>query len=191
MYLSHPYMDIIGASLNKQLPWPGVVRSEVVYSPNKPFNTFDFNPWTEDSVVRRDWVKYLVAYDLTGLLYFQWHKDASFDITIEHIGEWIPDAYDLQFADYNTRLPTYHAAFNGKIGTTWLYNKIGTSIIVGYDTQANAFLFMPDVSFTPALWNEKLSFDLHYVGVSANSDYNGLGIFREKNLVVLTSQFNF
>ena len=190
LYLSHPYMDIIGATLNKQLPWPGVIRSEIVYSPNKPFNTFNFSV-SEDSVVRRDWVKYLVAYDLTGLLYFQWHKDASFDITVEHIGEWIPNSSDLQFANYYTKLPNYHAAFNGRISTTWLYNKIGTSIILGYDTQNNSWLFMPSISYTPAWQNEKLSFELRYIGISADSSYNGLGIFRKKDLVVLTTQLNF
>jgi hypothetical protein len=190
LYLSHPYMDIIGGSLNKQLPWPGVVRAEVVYSPNKPMVTFDFTP-TEDGIVRRDWLKYMVAYDLSGLLYFQWHKDASFDISFEHIGEWVPNARDLQYAIYYTKYPTYHAGFNARISTTWLYNKIGTSVIVGYDTFGNSGLVMPTVSYTPAWQNEKLSFELKYIGVFGESNYEGLGLFRKKDLVVLTTQLNF
>jgi hypothetical protein len=190
LYLSHPYMDIFGATMNKQLPWPGVIRAEVVYSPNKPFNTFNMGP-TEDGIVRRDWVKYLVAYDLSGLLYFQWHKDAPFDITVEHIGEWIPNNGDLQFANYYTKAPNYHAAFNMRISSNWLYNKIGTSLVVGYDTFGNSGLFMPSVSYTPAWKNEKLSFELKYVGIYGDNNYKGLGIFRKKDLVVLTTQLNF
>ena len=188
--LSHPYMDIIGASVNKQLPWPGVVRSEVVYSPNKPFNTFNFST-TEDGVVRRDWLKYLVAYDLTGFFYFQWHKDAAFDISLEHIGEWIPNSSDLQFADYYTKLPNYHAAFNMRISTSWLYNKIGTSLIFGYDTFGNSGIVMPSVSYTPPQFGDNLSFTLQYIGIYADSKYEGVGILKNKDMVVLTTQYNF
>ena len=87
--LSHPNKDIFGVYMNKQLtgssPIPGVLRAEAIYVPNQPFNTFD--PRDSDAIVRRDYVKYMIAYDLNGFFYFQWHKDASFDITFEHVGE--------------------------------------------------------------------------------------------------------
>jgi hypothetical protein len=190
LYLVHPYIDLIGGSFNKQLPWPGVVRAEVVYSPNKPMVTFNFSP-AEDGIVRRDWLKYMVAYDLTGFFYPSWHKDASFDFSVEHVGEWIPNTSDLQFIQYYTKVPNYHAGFNGKISTSWLYNKIGTTIIFGYDTQANSWLFMPFVSYTPAWQNEKLSFEIRYIGIAADSKYDGLGFYRNKDMVLLTTQFNF
>jgi hypothetical protein len=190
LYLKYPYMDIIGVFMNKQLSIPGVVRSEAVYSPNKAFNTFDIGPG-ENGVVRRDWVKYLLAYDLSGLFYFDWHKDASFDITFEHIGEWIPNADNLQYAIYNTELDVYHAGFNARLSTTWLYNKIGTSLVVGYDTFGDSGLIMPAVTYTPAWQNEKLSFELRYIGIYGDNHYEGLGIFKTKDMLVLTAQLNF
>jgi hypothetical protein len=190
LYLSHPYMDIIGASVNKQLPWPGVVRSEVVYSPNKPLVTFNFSP-TEDSVVRRDWLKYLVAYDLTGFFYFSWHKDAAFDVSLEHIGEWIPNASDLQYAIYYTKFPTYHAAFNMRISTSWFYNKIGTALVFGYDTFGDSGIMMPSISYTPARFKDNLVFTLQYIGIYGDSKYEGIGILKNKDMVVLTTQYNF
>jgi hypothetical protein len=190
LYLSHPYMDIIGASVNKQLPWPGVVRSEVVYSPNKPMVIFNFTP-TEDGIVRRDWLKYLVAYDLTGFFYFPWHKDAAFDISLEHIGEWIPNASDLQYAIYYTKLPTYHAAFNIRISTSWFYNKIGTALVFGYDTFGDSGIVMPSISYTPARFKDNLAFTLQYIGIYGDSKYEGIGILKNKDMIVLTTQYNF
>ncbi|MGC1404612.1 MAG: DUF1302 family protein, partial [Thermodesulfobacteriota bacterium] len=120
--LVHPTMDIIGGYMNKQLPWPGVVRTEAIYSPNKPFNTFD--PTVFDGIVTRDYFKYMVAYDLNSFLYFDWHKTAPIDISIEHVAEYIPNADNLQYAIYATKYPSYIPRFNGRIATNWLYNRI-------------------------------------------------------------------
>jgi hypothetical protein len=201
--LVHPYMDIVGFSMNKQLPWPGVIRAEAVYSPNKPFNTFNvgtapvmtafgpaFTPY-EDGIVRRDWVKYMIAYDLSGFFYPSWHKTAPIDVTLEHIGEWVPNSRELQFAIYNTKQPNYHAGFNVRVSTNWFYNKVATDVIVGYDTFGDSGVFMPGVKWTPSWQNEALSFELRYIGIYGDSDYEAAGIFRKKDFVLLTTQFNF
>ena len=182
--------DLIGLYMNKQLPWPGVVRAEAEYSPNMPFNTFNMGP-DENGIVRRDNLKYMVAYDLTGFLYPDWHKTASIDVTLEHIGEWTPNSSDLQYIIYDTKYPNYHAGFNMRVSTSWLYNKIATDIILGYDTFGNSGLVMPSVTYTPAWQNNQLSFQLKYIGIYGDNNYEGLGIFRKKDLVLLTTQFNF
>jgi hypothetical protein len=187
--LVHPTMDIIGGYMNKQLPWPGVVRAEAIYSPNKPFNTFDMDD--DDAIVRRDYLKYMVAYDLNGFLYFSWHNTAPFDITVEHVGEYVPDSDNVQYVIYATEQPTYQAHFNGRISTNWLYNRIATELVVSYWPWANSGLIMPAVKWMPGWLNQKFSFELKYIGVYGDSDYKGLGILRDKDMIVLTSQFNF
>ena len=207
--LYYPTMDTIGFYMNKQLPWPGVIRAELAYSPNKAFSTFNildpgvaltysrtpfFNPYSlsdESAVVKRDWVKYMLAYDLNSFFYFDWHKTAPFDVTFEHIGEWIPNSSDLQYIVYNTKLPNYHASFNARLSTNWLYNRFSTEIILGYDTFGNSWLFMPAVKWMPGWMNSKFSAELKYIGISADSDYEGLGMFRKKDMLILTTQFNF
>jgi hypothetical protein len=187
--VSYPNIDIFGFSMNKQLP-AGVVRSEVAYTPNMAFNTFNMGP-TENGVVRRDNVKYMVAYDLTGYFYPSWHKTASFDISLEHVGEWTPNAKDLQLAYFATEYKKYHAAFNGRVSTNWLYNKLATEVIAGYDTWGDTFLVIPSVTYKPARFNDNLSINLKYIGIISRSDYVPLGFLRGKDMVMLTTEYNF
>ena len=213
--ITYPTMDYIGFYMNKQLPWPGVIRAEVVYSPNKPYNTFNiispysnlmafggFGPFgpnfinqyamsTEDCVVRRDWVKYMLAYDLNSFFYFDWHKTAPFDITFEHIGEWVPNSSDLQQVIYVDKVPNYHASFNVRISTNWYYNRLATELVFGYDTFGNSGLFMPAITWKPGWMNQKFSAELKYIGIYGDNDYSGISMFRKKDMFILTTQFNF
>ena len=190
MDLVHPTYDVIGFYMNKQLPWPGVIRSEVAYSPNLPYNTFSISS-NENGIVRRDNLKYMIAYDLSSYFYFDWHKTAAFDISFEHQGEWTPNASDLQYAVYYTKVPTYHASFGVTISTNWLYNKFSTMVTASYDTFGNSGFIMPVVKWMPGWMNSKFSAELRYIGIFGDSDYEGLGMFRKKDMLVLTTQFNF
>ena len=200
--LVHPNKDIFGAYGNTQLtgntPIPGVLRVEAIYVPNQPFNTFSkagvfpdpIVPLT-DAIVRRDYVKYLVAYDLNGLLYFQWHKDASFDITLEHVGEVVPNNRNLQYLIFASELRKWNSQFNLRIGTAWRYGQISTEIITSYLPCGRSGLIMPIVKYTPPWLNQRLSFELRYINVFGKNTNQGLGILRSKDMIVLTSQFNW
>ena len=186
----YPTMDYIGFYMNKQLPWAGVIRAEAIYSPNKPYNDFNCGV-SEDCVVRRDYVKYMLAYDLNGFFYFDWHKTAAFDVTLEHQGEWVPDSSELQQIIYIDKVPNYHASFNIRISTNWLYNRFATDVIFGYDTFGNSMLLMPSVKWMPGWMNSRFSATLQYIGLMGDNDYEGLGMFRKKDMIILTTQFNF
>ncbi len=186
--LVFPNKDIIGGYLNKQLPWPGVLRAEVVYIPNQPFNTFD--PRDFDAVVRRDYLKYMIAYDLNSFLYFQWHKTAPFDITFEHVGEVIPHNKNIQYIIYNTEMKQWNPSFNMRISTNWLYNLISTEVVFGYVPWGGSGLIMPAVKYMPPWLNKKLSFELKYIGVFGNS-FKGIGILNTKDMLVFTTQFDW
>ena len=188
--LVHPTEDIMGVYMSKQLPWPGVVRAEAIYSPNKPFNTFDQTD--SDAIVKRDYIKYMVAYDLQGFLYFNWHKTAPFDITIEHVGEWIPNADNLQYqALYATKQPEYVPRFSGRISTNWFYNRLATDVVFSYYPWGNSGLVMPSAKWTPGWLNQNFSMELKYINIFGDNNYEGLGFLRTKDMVVLTTQINF
>jgi hypothetical protein len=196
--ITYPNKDIIGAYLNKQLPWPGVLRAEAIYVPNQPFNTFKNagvfpDPITplSDTIVRRDYIKYMIAYDLNSFLYFQWHKTAPFDITFEHVGEVIPNNKDIQYIIYATEQKQWNPAFNMRISTNWLYNLISTELVVGYMPWGRSGLIMPAVKYMPPWLNKKLSFELKYINIFGKNDFQGLGILRKKDMVLLTSQFDW
>jgi hypothetical protein len=189
--LSHPNKDIFGAYLNKNLSViPGVIRADVIYVPNQPFNTFDQRD--SDAIVRRDYVKYMLAYDLNSFLYFSWHKTAPFDITFEHVGEWIPKNKNIQYASvYNTEVKQWNPSFNMRISTNWFYNMISTELVAGYIPWGRSGLLMPAVKYTPPFLNKQLSFELKYINIFGKNKFEGLGILRTKDMVILTSQFNW
>jgi hypothetical protein len=189
--LVNPNIDIIGAYMNKQLPWPGVLRVEAIYVPNKPFGTFSPEAVDADAIVRRDYVKYMVAYDLKGFLYFPWHKTAPFDITFEHVGEVIPDNKNLRYIVYSTEWRKWNPSFAVNISTNWFYNLISTSLIASYMPWGNSGLIMPAVKYMPPWWNNAFSVELKYIGIYGGSKFEGLGILKTKDMVVLTTQLQW
>lgn len=188
-YLVYPTKDIFGAYFNKQCPWPGVVRAEAIWVPDQPFNTFDTS--VSDAMVRRNYFKYMIAYDLDNYLYFRWHNTAPFNITIEQVGEYIPDSKDLQYLIYATKEPTFIPRFNGRISTNWLYNRWSTSITFSYWPWGNSGLIIPAIKWTPGWQNNRFSAKLEYIYVYGDSPYEGLGIFRTKSMILLETQLNF
>jgi hypothetical protein len=185
-----PY-DRIGVFGNKQLTSvPGVLRFEAVYTPNMPFNIFNC-PLGENCIVRRDNVKYEIAWDLNSYFYYQWHKDAPINLSLEHVGEWTPNNHDLISGLWDTEYPDYHASFSVNMGTTWLYNIFSTSVMASYDTFGDSGFVVPSVGWTPQWQNSRFSMNLQYIGLYGRTDYAGLGIFRKKDMVVLTTQLNF
>ena len=187
--LVYPKMDIIGVYMNKQLPWPGVLRAEAIYSPNKPYNTFDLTD--TDAIVKRDYIKYMVAYDLNGFINFDWHKNASIDVTFEHVGEIIPNSKNLQYIIYATEMPSYIPRFNVNVSTNWFYNQLSTSVLFSYWPWGNSGLVMPSVKWTPGWWKQRFSTELKYINVYGDNNYEGMGILRGKDMVVLTTQISY
>jgi hypothetical protein len=187
-YLVHPDVDYFGAYFNKDIP-VGLLRGEAIYAPNKSYNTFDTSDF--DAVVERDYYKYMIAWDLSGALYFDWHKSAPFDITLEHIGEFVPDNEDIQNVIYGTELKRYKPSIGGRITTNWFYNLIQTDIIASYGFEGKDGLLMPVIIWTPPWQDYAFSAELRYINIFGDNDYEDLGMFRQKDMVVLTTQFNF
>jgi hypothetical protein len=184
----HPEIDIFGFYGNKDIAM-GLLRTEMIYIPDKPYNTFDRTD--ADAVIERDYAKYMIAWDLNGLFYFPWHKSAPFDVTIEHVGEWTNDPENVQYAIYNTEVEKWTPSFNGRLSTNFFYNKLSTELIISYAPKDESGLIMPVIKYTPSWKNKALSFELRYINIFGESNYSGLGILQQKDMLVLTSQFNF
>ena len=50
---------------------------------------------------------------------------------------------------------------------------------------------MPLIKWMPAWKNKAFSAELRYIGIFGDNDYEDLGMFRQKDMVVLTTQLNF
>ena len=176
--LIHPDEDLYGFYLNKGLPWPGVLRVEGVWCPDKPMTSLD--PTTDG-----------VAYDLNDFFYFHWHPTAPFDLTFEHVGEIVPNKEHVEWAVGPDQIKEADLKFNLLLSTNWLYNEISTSLLVGYWTYGNSGVVIPTIKYTPPWRNGKFSFALQYVNIYGNNNYEGLGIYKHKDLLVLTSQYDW
>jgi len=191
--LVHPNKDIIGFYLNKQLtgtaPIPGVLRTEAIFVPNQPFNTFATSD--SDRITRREYIKYLIGYDLNGYFYPSWHNTAPINLTLEHVGEIIPNNNNVQYITYHINQRKWNPSITGNLSTNWRYNQWETSIIASYFPWGRSGLFMPIVKYTSPKFNQNLSVEFRYICLFGNSNYTGLGIFKNKDMLVLTTQFNW
>ncbi len=186
--LDHPEIDIFGVYTNMDLPL-GLLRAEAIVIPNKHF----VNLTQSDAVSEETYVKYMLAWDLNGYFYFNWHKSAPFDITIEHVGEYVPDNDDLHFVTYPTEIPTWRPNLGCRLSTNWFYNILATEVIFSYTwgEEGDSGLFMPVVKWTPSWNNDMFSAELRYIGIFGEEPLEDLGMFKNKDMVVLTTQINF
>ena len=184
----HPDIDIMGAYTNMDIPL-GLLRAEAIYVPNKPFmNLTEMDGWS-----RENYFKYMLAWDLNGYFYFDWHKSAPFDLTIEHVGEVVPDNDDLHFVTYGTEIPTWRPNLGCRVSTNWFYNILATEVIFSYTwgEEGDSGLFMPVVKWTPSWNNDMFSAELRYIGIFGDSNLEDIGMFKDRDMVVLTTQINF
>jgi hypothetical protein len=194
----YPNIDIFGVFANHvfEARPGGVGTFEAVYIPNQVFASMAAGD--PDGMTRRDYVKYMIGYTLNGWLYFPWHKDAPFDVSLEHVGEWCPANSHVQFITYNTEIKQWNPSFNGRVSTSWLYKLISTSLTVSYSPTANSGFIMPAVGWTPSWWNERLSFNLQYMKFYADGgddQHSNDGAYfqtlRGKDMMILTTQLDW
>ncbi len=193
--LKFPTQDIFGAYYNTDLPI-GLSRGELIYIPNRAFGNLRDPDGLADqgdvnAITDRAYIKYMICYDLSGYIYPNWKKDSAIDVSIEHVGEYIPSRGDTNYAVYNTHNNTWTPSFNGRIATTWGYSKWATEIIAGWSPRDDSGLFMPFVKYTPQWWNNAWSFELRYIRIFGDNSYEGLGLLEQKDLLVFTTQLNF
>jgi len=186
-YAIFPDVNILGAYVNKEMPL-GVLRGEFTYRPRRSYNTLD--PSDEDALVKRDNIQYLIAWDIQTMCR-PLTETGTVDINLEYHGSWVLGDTDyLNVAGYLTPIRREDHEFLLNLGTSFDYNRYSVGITVIYNTQDHGAV-MPSVKFVPDFMNKAFSFELKYINIFGDSDYEGLGLFRQKDMVVLTSQWSF
>ncbi|HQB31054.1 MAG TPA: hypothetical protein PLO86_09805, partial [Syntrophales bacterium] len=186
-YAVFPDVNILGAYVNKEMPL-GVLRGEFTYRPRRSYNTLD--PSDEDALVKRDNIQYLIAWDIQTMCR-PLTETGTVDINLEYHGSWVLGDTDyLNVAGYLTPIRREDHEFLLNVGTSFDYNRYSVGVTVIYNTQDHGAV-MPSVKFVPDFMNKAFSFELKYINIFGDSDYEGLGLFRQKDMVVLTSQWSF
>ncbi len=187
-YIIHyPEVNILGAYINKDMPL-GVLRSEVTYRPRRTYNTLD--PAEPTALVKRDNLQYLLAWDIQTM-FRPLSETGTVDINLEYYGNWvIGDSKYLNVPGYLTPIRRDDHSFLFNIGTGFDYDKYHVGVTLIHNVQNNGAV-MPSVKYVPDAFNKACSFELKYIGVYGRNDFEGLGLYRQKSMVVLTSQFSW
>ena len=185
--IRYPEVNILGAYINKDMPL-GVLRSEVTYRPRRTYNTLD--PAEPSALVKRDNLQYLLAWDIQTM-FRPLSETGTIDINLEYYGNWIiGNAKYLNVAGYLTPVRKDDHTFLFNIGTGFDYDKYHVGVTFIHNVQNNGAV-MPSVKYVPDAFNKACSFELKYIGVYGRNDFEGMGLFRQKSMVVLTSQFSW
>jgi hypothetical protein len=72
-----------------------------------------------------------------------------------------------------------------------MYNLIETRLILGHNIESKSGLIMPTIKWMPSWKDNAFSAELRYIGIYGDDDYEDLGMFRQKDMIILTTQFNF
>jgi hypothetical protein len=182
-----PNVNIFGLYANKDMPL-GVLRTEATYRPKRTYNTLD--PNEPSALTKKDTLSYLLAWDIQTM-FRPLSETGTIDINLEYVGDWIlEDASYLNVTGYLTPVHKDTHTFLFNIGTNWNYSEYSAGVMVIYNVYNNGAI-LPSVKWTPDWYNKAFSFDLKYINVFGKDDFEGMGLFRQKDMLVFTTQFSF
>lgn len=185
--LLYPEVNNIGLYGNKEMPL-GVLRGELVYKPNRTYNTLD--PNEPSALVKRDNLQYLLAWDIQTM-FRPLSETGTIDINLEYMGSWVFGNTDfLNVPGYLTPIRRDDHTFLFNIGTGFDYDMYRAGLTVMYNLNDNGAI-IPSVKYVPEWFNKACSFELKYIGIFGKDNFEGFGLFQQKSMVVLTSQFSF
>lgn len=186
--IMYPEVDIIGAYTNKCFS-QGVLRTELTFRPDRQYNTLNLEE-EPDAIAERDNLQYLIAWDMNKM-FRPLNKNGSFDIRFEYYGNYVMgDTDDLHVSGYITEIEQIDHQFLLNITTDYNYGMYTIDLLGIYDTRGDG-IFMPSIKYAPDWLNNHFTFELKYIRIFGDNDFEGMGMFRQKDLVVLTSQWTF
>ncbi|MEN6466410.1 MAG: DUF1302 family protein [Syntrophaceae bacterium] len=182
-----PNVNIFGAYANKDMPL-GVLRTEVTYKPNRVYNTMD--PNEPSALTKKDNLACLVAWD-AQTMFRPISETGTIDLTLEYMGDFITqDASGLHVTGYLTPIHKDNHSFVAMLGFNWNYSEYSLNIVAMHNVHNNGFL-MPTAKWNPDWYDKAFSFEVKYINCYGKDDFEGMGLFRQKDMVVFTTQFSF
>jgi len=187
IHLQFPRQNVYGWYANKNFDF-GVLRLDAAYRPNREFNTLDQSYAT--GIVEKD--KLMVQVGLNKD--FMWRKlnpTASFSFVFEYVGD-----YFLEDTDQAT-VPSYFIEFPRELhsifisgGTNYNFGMYAYGLTFLYNSE-ECGLIQPSFTYHPTWMNNKWQFKLQYSNVFGPDYAYPYGLMKEKDNVILTTQFTF
>jgi len=187
--VQYPTQNVYGAYGNKNYSF-GVLRLDAAYRPNRAFNTTDLAQYP-DAIAEKDHLMVQVGLN-KDVMWRSINPTATFSFIFEYVGTYILDDLD------DIHVPTYfipyerddHVLFASG-STNYNFGMYSYALTVIYNFENNG-LISPSFTYAPDWMNRKWSFKLAYTNIFGDNDYDyPYGLVREKDLVILTTQFSF
>jgi hypothetical protein len=184
--------NIFGFYANKNFDF-GVLRTDMAYKPNLRFQTMreDLHP---NLVTECDQLKVQLGYNKDFMIRAL-NPDQTFGLIAEYVGTYIlnGDTDGAMFAfPWYTKLSRDDHAFMASFGTNYNFGMYAPDLTVLFNPRNSQGLVMPSISYNPDWMNRKWSFKLAYTALFGEGNFQyPYAIAKEKDLVVLTTQFSF
>ena len=190
LVLEYPEQNIYGFYGNNNYSF-GVLAFDMAYRPDRQYNTLDYGKYPE-GITEKDHLMFQARL-MKEFMWTNLNPSAAFSLILEYVGEYILED-DLDDIHLATTFITYHKDSHSilsslttgyranmyKYGVTLLYNARGSGLI------------QPEFTYTPDILNSNLSFKIQYANLFGRSNYTfPYGLFRDSDMVILTTQYSF
>ena len=183
----YPRQNVYGLYGNKLFGF-GVFRFDAAYRPNREYNTLDRS--VESGIIEKDFLMVQLGLN-KDVMWRKINPNAAFSFTFEYVLEYFMEDTDQAcvssyFIEYPRDMHTLF--FQGS--TNYDFNKYQYALTVIYNSESCG-LIQPSFTYAPPWMNNKWSFKLQYSSVFGPDYSYPYGLLKEKDMVVLTTQFIF
>lgn len=192
----YPRQNVLGATGNVYVaPLRGVARFEFTWRKDA-IQVDGFDPVTgaitnAKGYVRRHVIDWQLAFDLGGIYWRSLNPTGDFTFNLEYTQRIVLDHEEqMRLGVYETRLHPLSDTLSLRMSTVYQAATIAPSLVLIYQPHQRAGAIVASLGLT-APWEERLTAELRYVAVMGDSTYNGLGLFRRKDFVMLSVRYGF
>ncbi len=182
-----PRQNVYGFYTNKNFDF-GVLRFDAAYRPNREYNTLDRT--VPSGIVEKDFLMVQVGFN-KDMMIRKINPNQAFSFVFEYVLEYFMEDTDqacvpTYFIEYPRDMHTLF--FNAS--TNYNFGKYSYDLTVIYNSE-ECGLVQPSFTYVPDWMNRQWSFKLQY-SIVFGPDYSyPYGLLKEKDMVVLTTQFSF
>jgi hypothetical protein len=188
--LVYPEVDIFGFWANISTDF-AVLRTEVTYTPDKAYQTFDRA--YINAIEEKDFLNYMIGMQ-KDVMIEKINPNQVIAIIAEYNGNHVIDHNEnLHMTGYRSPIREWDSTFVFSISTSYNYGMYSYGVSGVYNVNSGNGLVSPSFTFTPDILNSKLSFKLNYTGIFASTEnaFESYGLIRENDVVILTTEFYF
>ncbi len=188
--LEYTRQNTYGLYANKNFDF-GVLRMDMAYKPEYDYQTDDISRYSQ-LVCQVDTLLFQLGFNKDFMMR-RLNANQAFSLTAEYVGEYLLGETGgalLAFPWHEKKRQDSHTLMMS-LGTNYNFGMYALDLTSLYNMGNNG-LIQPSFTYNPDWMNRKWSFKLSYANVFGDHNYDlPYGILREKDLVVLTTQFSF